>query len=173
MTYQNFLRKPFSGYSPNHSLQCSVRRRGQALIEMAFVVIILLFLTLGLIQYGLIANTKVTMANLAREGARFAAVNGTKESSDGNGLNADGTYNRDSIKGRVREIASTTNLGDIDDSNVEINPLYDRDNPRKSRDLITVTIKYDMKRKFILPSSFPGLSLLSGLTQTSATMVLE
>jgi Flp pilus assembly protein TadG len=175
MIYQNFLRKPFSGYSPRHSLRRSMRRRGQALIELALVVIVLMVLTLGLIQYGLIANAKVTMANLAREGARWAAVNGTNEASDGPSDLKD--LRTTSIRDRVMEVASYTNLKDIKDANIIIEPPYDKTNPgpRSRGKLVTVTITYDMRNKFILPTSdlIPGLNNFGGLTRVSATMVLE
>lgn len=175
MTYQNFLRKPFSGYSPSHSLRRSMRRRGQALIEMALVVIVLMVLTLGLIQYGLIANAKVTMANLAREGARYAAVNRTKLTSDDPGGTAP-NFN-DNIRGRVRQVASYTNLKDITDGDIEIEtvPVNKPVAQRQPGDLIKVTIKYDMSNKFILPTSdlIPSLNNFGGLTRVSATMVLE
>lgn len=133
-------------------------RRGQALIEMALVVIVLLFLTLGLIQYGLIANARVTMANLAREGARYAAVHGTEVTADAD------------TRDRVKAIASNTNLRDITDANILI---ASPNTPRRGGDLITVTITYDMRRKFIVPASFPGLGSFGSLTQTGATMVIE
>lgn len=147
-------------------------RRGQALIEMAMVVTVLLFLTLGLIQYGLIANTKVTMANLARVGARRAAVIGLQKTSDDSGKT-----NKDSIRGYVFRAAASTILQDIDDSNVEITPATAAG--RTKGDIVTVTIKYDMRRKIILPLGFPGLSTFNQTpqntptTQVSATMVLE
>ena len=177
MTYQNFFYKPsLSGMksrtarknSPTR-LRRSARRRGQALLEMAFVVIVLLFLTLGLIQYGLIANAKVTMANIAREGARYAAVKGTESTSD-DPSTEEGNSQEGSIRDRVRNVAATTTLSDITDDNILISPPV---GSRTRGDLVTVTITYDMKRKFILSSSFPGLDRFGGLTQTSATMVLE
>jgi Flp pilus assembly protein TadG len=173
MTYQNFLRKPFSGSSQSHSLRRSMRRRGQALIEMALVVIVLLVLTLGLIQYGLIANTKVTMANLAREGARYAAVHGTETNSDGPSDLSDPKTT--SIRDRVMEVASYTNLKDISDANILIEPAKTQADPRTSGELVTVTITYDMRTKFFMPGSslIPGLNNFGDSTRVSATMVQE
>lgn len=50
------------------------KRRGATLVEAAVVVPALLVLTLGLVQFGLVYNAMLTLNNLAREGARFAAV---------------------------------------------------------------------------------------------------
>jgi Flp pilus assembly protein TadG len=186
MSYQIFLSKPFSTHLETHRTRQKaskgrhrhLRHQGQALIEMALVVIVLLFLTLGLIQYGLLANAKITMANLSREGARFAAVNGTRQTAYGPGRvqdNGEAKFNPDSIRGRVLYIASSTTLNDMDDSNILIDPpSYDPKNPPTSgKTLISVTISYNLSRKLILPSSFPGLNRFTGQTQTKATMVLE
>ena len=50
------------------------RRRGATLVEAAVVVPVLLLLTLGLVQFGLVYNAMLTLNNLAREGARYASV---------------------------------------------------------------------------------------------------
>lgn len=173
MTQQNFLFKPFSGHLQSYPTRRSIRRRGQALIEMALVVIVLLVLTLGLIQYGIIANTKVTMANLAREGARYAAVHGTETTSDGPSTPGDDAIT--SIRDQVIKVASYTNLKDITDANIIIEPAKTTDDPRASGELVTVTITYDMRTKFFMPGSslIPGLNNFGDSTRVSATMVQE
>lgn len=173
MPKQNFLHTPFSGLFQSHVARRGMRRRGQALIEMALVVIVLLVLTLGLVQYGLIANTKVTMANLAREGARYAAVHGTEATSDGASTPGDNVTT--SIRDRVMEVASYTNLKDITDANIIIEPAKTDDDPRTSGELVTVTITYDMRSKFFMPGSslIPGLNNFGDSTRVSATMVQE
>jgi Flp pilus assembly protein TadG len=50
------------------------RQRGQALVEFALVLVPLLFIFFGIIQFGLVFNAYVTVANAAREGAREASV---------------------------------------------------------------------------------------------------
>jgi len=49
-------------------------QRGQALVEMALVIPILLLLMIGFMQFGLIFAGSVSVTNAARAGARFAAV---------------------------------------------------------------------------------------------------
>lgn len=50
------------------------RARGQSLVEFALVLIPLLLLILGVVQFGLIFNSYVTMTNAAREGARTGTI---------------------------------------------------------------------------------------------------
>jgi len=48
--------------------------RGQSLVEFSLVLIPLFILLLGIIQFGFIFNTYVTMTNAAREGARTGTI---------------------------------------------------------------------------------------------------
>jgi hypothetical protein len=48
--------------------------RGQSLVEFALVLVPLFILLLGIIQFGFIFNTYVTMTNAAREGARTGTI---------------------------------------------------------------------------------------------------
>lgn len=50
------------------------RRGGQSLVEFALVLTPLFFVLLGIIQFGFIFNSYVTMTNAAREGARTGTV---------------------------------------------------------------------------------------------------
>ena len=50
------------------------RARGQSLVEFALVLVPLLLLILGVVQFGLIFNSYVTMTNAAREGARTGTI---------------------------------------------------------------------------------------------------
>jgi len=50
------------------------REKGQSLIEVTFFLIILLILVAGIVEVGAILQTKLTVVNSAREGARFGAV---------------------------------------------------------------------------------------------------
>ena len=44
------------------------------MVETALVIFTLLVMTMGLIQYGLVYNAVLSLNNLSREGARYAAV---------------------------------------------------------------------------------------------------
>lgn len=51
--------------------------QGQAVVEMALVLPILIMLIFGIVEFGRILNTYVIVADLSREGARKGAVGGT------------------------------------------------------------------------------------------------
>ena len=52
-------------------------RRGQALVEMALSMVILLLLLLGITQFGMIFGAQLMLNHGAREGARLGAVGGS------------------------------------------------------------------------------------------------
>lgn len=51
--------------------------RGQAIVEMALVLPLLIMLLFGIVEFGRVLNTYIVVTNLSREGARFAAVGGS------------------------------------------------------------------------------------------------
>ena len=51
--------------------------KGQALVEMAFVLPILLMIVMGIVEFGRIFNAYLIVTNASREGARYASVNST------------------------------------------------------------------------------------------------
>ncbi|MGE5390083.1 MAG: TadE/TadG family type IV pilus assembly protein [Deltaproteobacteria bacterium] len=50
------------------------RERGQALVEMALVIPVLLLLLVGICEFGRILGAYMVINNLAREGARYGVV---------------------------------------------------------------------------------------------------
>src|SRR6187549_3919598 len=50
------------------------RDRGQSMVEFGLVLLPLFFILLGIIQFGLVFNTYVTITNATREGARSGSV---------------------------------------------------------------------------------------------------
>ena len=52
--------------------------KGQSLVEFAIVVIPLLLLVLGIVEFGWLFNGQIVLTSSAREGARVAAVGGTE-----------------------------------------------------------------------------------------------
>ena len=52
----------------------AARARGQSLVEFSLVLVPLFMLVLGIIQFGLIFNSYVTLTNAAREGARTGTI---------------------------------------------------------------------------------------------------
>ena len=55
-------------------------RKGQSLVEFALILPLLLFLVMGIIQFGFILSGYVTVSNAAREGARVGIIEKTNES---------------------------------------------------------------------------------------------
>lgn len=53
------------------------RRRGQAIVEFALVLPIFLLLIFGILEYSFYVKNALTIANAAREGARYASVGKT------------------------------------------------------------------------------------------------
>lgn len=51
-----------------------IREKGQALVEFALVLPILLMLLCGIIDFGWIYYNQITLNNAAREGARYAVI---------------------------------------------------------------------------------------------------
>lgn len=56
---------------------------GQSLVEFALVLPFLIFLILGMIEFGWILNGKITLTSAAREGARTAIIYKTQVAADG------------------------------------------------------------------------------------------
>lgn len=52
-------------------------KKGQALVEMAFVLPLLLLILMGIVEFGRIFNAHLIITNASREGARYAAVHST------------------------------------------------------------------------------------------------
>jgi Flp pilus assembly protein TadG len=54
-----------------------IKCKGQALVEIALVLPILLLLLFGIIEFGRILNAYIMVSNASREGARYSAVGHT------------------------------------------------------------------------------------------------
>lgn len=68
-----WLGDSFSG-RPSRSHRAYYKKRGSTLIEFALIVPILLAIVMGIIEFGWQVRNQLTVANAAREGARFASV---------------------------------------------------------------------------------------------------
>lgn len=131
--------------------------RGQALMEFALVLPVLLVLALFLVQYGIIYRTTIGLSNLAREGARYAATAPTSDAA---------------IDKRVQDVTpSNIKYSDV---TVTINPA-EGNSARLSGSggNITVKISYDMRKKVFLPSTFLGAHLFAQTYNTQSTFAVE
>jgi Flp pilus assembly protein TadG len=65
------------------SIRGKSKRRAASLVEFAFVVPVLLMFLMGVFEYGRFLFTLQLVNNAAREGARYAAVNITTDTTSG------------------------------------------------------------------------------------------
>ena len=154
------------------------------MVEFGFCVVFVIFLTMGMIQYGLIANTYNTLNQIAREGARQAAVYG--KGVGGLAQCNDSTYiigaATSPMQGTMHNkcMGSSVQWSDIV-SNITITPANGSltsstcNTARVSGFPISVTIKYNMVKKIFvpLPPDFPGLGALNTTVSVTSTMVIE
>lgn len=102
-------------------MKCLRNDRGQALVEFALILPILLILIMGIVQFGLVLNAYITIENASREGARRGIVG----SSD------------TEIKNLI--IATSPNL---EERNITVN-ITPNVGSRKSGDTLKVEIVYN------------------------------
>lgn len=95
--------------------------KGQSLVEFSILLPLLLLLLMGILEFGLILNSYLTINNSAREGARLGVVAGSNIE----------------IKQLINNIS--TNLS-TENLIVNITPL---DGSRKSGDTLTVEVIYN------------------------------
>ncbi len=136
-----------------------LRRHGVAMVEAAFVVIILLVLTLGLVQWGIIFNTSISVTNLSREGARYAAVHYGDD-------DAIKTYITSNLPPGIRQ----------SDLSIGILPA-EGSADRKAGQAIKVTLNYDMSKKLFLPNKMFGppytITFFNGMYSAVGQMMME
>lgn len=114
-----------------------------------------MLLTLGLVQFAIIANASLSLSQAAREGARYAAVNPYDDAKIKYYVQ---THVPSSLNYTHLTIAVTPAQGSVD---------------RAPRLPITVSISYDMKRKLFLPTDFFGVKFYSKVKTVSATYMIE
>jgi Flp pilus assembly protein TadG len=102
-------------------------QKGQALVEFAVILPLLLLLIMGIIEFGMMLNSYLTVRNVSREGARAGIVGST---------NAE-------IENTI--ISTSPNL---EESKLTIN-ITPAEGSRKSGDTLTVQLNY--KYELIVP----------------------
>lgn len=119
------------------------QEKGQALVEFAIILPVLLLLIMGILQFGMMLNAYLAIENAAREGART----GIAGSSDA----------------EIRQsIISISPSLDSENLNVTITP--DETN-RKSGDTLTVSVAYSYKLTVpIISNIFNDAVILNGQT---------
>jgi Flp pilus assembly protein TadG len=125
------------------------------MVEFALISTLLIGLTMAMIQYGIIFNTTISLTNLSREGARYAAVH----------AGADAPIQS--------YIESTLPAGiSAADLTVTVSPP-EGSAQRTKGNPITVTVSYPMSRKLFLPSKFLGMPIFNANYTTSGRMMIE
>lgn len=121
------------------------KRKGAVLVEAAAATLFLVLpLLLGIIQFGLFYGASNGLTQVAREGARYAAVYG---------LRSDGTPASDKfIRDHMQEVGRQSNVV-VDSANITISPAR---NLRSQYTPVVVTVTYDMNQKRIMPFFNPG-----------------
>ncbi|BCM93407.1 hypothetical protein IAD21_05298 [Abditibacteriota bacterium] len=139
------------------------------MVETALcVTFVLLPLTMGIVQYGVILSAMHQLDHFGREGARYASVHGGEANFDSSETTAGSlkAYLKSMIDGK-----STILWADVS-NNIVVTPAYGASTPRTSGQPITVAITYSMKKKFFL-ATFPGMGNLTQTYVARSTFVLE
>lgn len=113
-------------------------KRGQALVELALVLPLLILMIMGIMEFGRIYHSYLLITNAAREGARLGVVGETDSE----------------IRTRVKDMAVSLNLTD---SQISITP---EESLRARGVPLTVKVEYEMDLitpvlDIIIPSPFP------------------
>ena len=163
------------------------RRRGSQLVEFALVLPFLLILTLGLVQYGLIYNTALTITNLSRDSARYAAINSKNtQPTTAPSIAVGSTDPNTKIRDYVKRISGNFGVN-YNDLAVTITPDNYTESGRNPGNPIKLTVAYDMKKKLFLPTRFgwymgkdpdgsphfAGVTFYSGTYTVTTYMVIE
>jgi Flp pilus assembly protein TadG len=85
-------------------------RRGQSLVEFALILTPLFLILLGIIQFGFIFNTYVTLTNAAREAARSGSIYVYDESLDTNPVTAKALNDLSRNEAIKSELTTSMNL---------------------------------------------------------------
>jgi Flp pilus assembly protein TadG len=139
-------------------------RRGAALVEMAIVVPVLLFLALSLVIGGMGIFRYQEMASLAREAARYASVRGTdyaKEVSGATAATPDDVY-QNAIKPKLASLDPNLLTYSVtwNKTNSPATMASDYEAPVGNSVTVTVTYKW-----------FPELYLIGPITLSSSSTV--
>lgn len=167
---QNFQNRPLSSCLSSKARLAPERRRGQAMVEFAMVLPLLLGLTMGMIQYGVIYNTALAVTNISREGARGAAVDILDQTPDaqGNGKKK----GRQRVKARMERATKGTQIK-ASDLVIDVTPDPEQNEAVTANGDVTVTVTYPMKKKLFLPSKFFGITIFAENFTAQTTMRVE
>jgi Flp pilus assembly protein TadG len=134
------------------------RLKGQAILETALVLPILLMLSMLLVQFAIVMNASSTLTNLSREGARYAATQPALDAA---------------IIARMQAVCPPSIKWANISSNIVITPAQGTSTRTTSGQLIKVQITYNMRNKAFLPTTFFGIPMFNTNYVTYTTMMIE
>ena len=140
------------------------RRTGATLLEFALVVPLLLLITMGMIQGGLILNARVSLSNVARDVGRYAAINGTA-------VDADGLIKKYTVK-KARDFNLSVRESDVTLGPPAENTAAVSSNRVQYTTQLPIVIKCDISSRVFLPTTFFGAKMLPGGMVTVQTTVM-
>ena len=130
------------------------RQEGQALVEFAIVIPLLLLIVLGIMQFGILFNNYLTLTDAVRAGARQAAVSRTDVDPE------------QKTKDRVKQAA-----GHINDASLEI--TVDPYDPAKDTHTWAAGGDVTVKATYPFTLSMLGLVVMSGKLSSQTTERVE
>ena len=131
-------------------------RSGVAIIEFAMVLPILMLVSMGLVQYGIIMNTIDSLHQITRQAARVAAVNPRNDSA---------------TLLKISEVCKTTSIRYSDLVNIQVLPVNVAE--RVANSPITVSVTYPITKRVFLPSSLFGVTIFKSNKEVSSTYFIE
>ena len=147
------------------------RRRASTLVEFALIVPMLLLLTMGMIQGGIILNAHISLSNLVRDVGRYAAIHGTDV-----GANAD-IRNYAVDKGRNLNLTIRPQdviIGSPANGEPKENTAAQKTNRVKYVTQLPIAIKCDISGRVFLPPNFMGAQMMpGGVLSVDTTVVCE
>lgn len=144
------------------------RRRASVMVETALcLAFVLLPLTVGVVQYGIVISAMSQLDQLSRDAGRYASVHAGEANFDSSETTAG------SLKNYVKAMTDKTVIpwADIDDA-IVVTPAGTAAAPRVSGQGITVAITYGLKKKFFL-TNFPGMNNLPQSYTAKSTFIME
>jgi Flp pilus assembly protein TadG len=148
--------------------------KGQAMVELAFVIFIVVTFAFGITEFGRAMYTKNTLTNAARAGARQAVVtqgltvaSSTTLTLSGNNCN----YNNPSGNDLIYQAVCSSLYSGIDKSQVNVtieskDSSNNTESPAKTGDTITVTVTCNFASvipNLFGPGAIPFPSTLTGV----------
>ena len=85
--------------------------KGQALVEMALVLPIILLVIMGMVEFGRIFNAYLIVTNASREGARIAIVGGTDTDINNSIINTTNTLRQEDMSISITPVIASRTRG--------------------------------------------------------------